>query len=389
MKFLRKKIKLQLISRMVIVVGVFGMISGYNLAFNEPLHVSALENISVSNSDRVGITQIGAEDSSIFFVKNNRTVVGIGSNSRGELGLGENISVHEPIILPIDNVKQTSCGRGFSVFLKNDGTVWSTGWNASGQLGIGSTDTYEYSPVKIQISNVKEINCGAEYTVFLKNDGTVWSSGNFGNNRSNTPISTNISNIKKIISGRYNSILVKSDNTLLSVGATEAIGLGYGTTNSTNINVFKYSDLKQISCGYNSTLYLKNDSTVWGYGDNSMGQLGNMLSKTQKALIQLPISNVKQIGSGKIHTVFVKNDGTVWSVGDNQYGQLGAGSKSTSEKAPVKVLIDNVNQVVCGQSYTIFIKNDGTIWFSGYSDRITSSLTQTNKPILISDKFPQ
>ncbi|WP_207729605.1 GA-like domain-containing protein [Clostridium cibarium] len=382
MSFLLKKSKFKWISNIVPTISLFAIVFGCNLLFSKALKVSALDSISLPNASKVGIKEISAGDYTVTFIKNNGTALGLGNGQA--LGTGST-EYYKPSKLSVDNIKQISHGRGFSVILKNDGTLYSSGWNATGQLGIGST-TDQSSPVKVSISDVKEINCGAEYALYLKNDGSLWYSGSFGNRKSTTPANTGISGIKKMISGRYNCILVRNDNTLLFVGNADAIGLSKTTSDPTTITNFRYSDLKQISCGYENTLYLKNDGTVWGYGSNN--GMGDIFSYNQTTLKQIPISGVKQVSCGKWHTVFLKNDGTVWGVGSNMSGQLGIGN-TNSQSQLAKMSIDNVAQVIAGDGYTIFVKNDGTIWFTGETSGLRQLLKSDNTttPVLISNIF--
>lgn len=361
--FFNKKAILKWIRKSLIVTTVCGIGVTYNAVFNEPIKANAFGNLDVSDTSLTGFKQISAGDGKAVFVQNDSEVIGVGENANGELGVGID-KLDEPTLLSVSNVKQVSSGRSTSMFLKNDGTVWACGLNSTGQLGVGNTKN-QFSYAKVNITNVKEVDCGAEYTVYLKNDGTVWSSGNFGSKSSNVPIYSGITNIKKVIAGRYHCILVRNNNALVVVGHTSAVGLGNGITNQTEINDFKYSDLKQIVCGYDTTLYLKNDGTVWAYGDDSnMFELGSYLAKYSKSPIQIPITNVIQMAVGKQQAFFVKSDGTVWGCGLNQNGELGIGNKN-EQNTLVKTPITNVKQVACGYGFTIFIKNDGTIWFSG------------------------
>lgn len=363
MNFLGKKAILKLISKSLVVTSILGIGVTYNLVFNENNTAYAFGGLDVLDTTSTGFKEISAGDYQAFFVKNNGEVINIGSNT------------NTPIKLSVSNVKKVSSGRDSTVLLKNDGTVWAYGWNVCGQLGIGNTQG-QSSPVKVNINDVKEVDSGAEYTAYLKNDGTVWAAGNFTTTNSNVPVNTGINNIKKIICGRYHCILVRNDNTLLmykTMGASKK-----------DITDFKYSDLKQIVCQYDTTVFLKNDGTAWFYGDNGpMYELGSYFSSgITDSIKKIPITNVAQIALGKRSSFFVKNDGTVWGCGYNDCGQLGIGKITSEAGTFVKASITNVKQVVSGSTFTIFIKGDGTIWFVGDVGTYNSTT-----PILISNSL--
>ena len=88
-------------------------------------------------------------------------------------------------------------------------------------------------------------------------------------------------------------------------------------------------DVKQVACGYDHTVIIKNDGSVWACGDNNNGELGLGNTTDRTTFIKVNINDVKQIACGHYHTIILKNDGTVWTCGDNEYGQLGLGNTST------------------------------------------------------------
>ena len=79
-----------------------------------------------------------------------------------------------------------------------------------------------------------------------------------------------------------------------------------------------------IACGRFHSLALKGDGTVWAWGDNRMGQLGDGTTVDRLTPAQVVgLENVQSIAAGTYFTVAMKPDGTVWSFGSNDYGQLG------------------------------------------------------------------
>ena len=132
------------------------------------------------------------------------------------------------------------------------------------------------------------------------------------------------------------------------------------------------------------TIALRGDGTVWAWGDNAKGQLGNGTTDPAYEPVPVldnssgtptPLSGVIAIAAGRDHSVAVKSDGTVWTWGSNQYGQLGDNSfSSTQRDHPVQVLfgdapniwpLTGVKAVAASDVHTIALKTDGTVWSWG------------------------
>ena len=120
---------------------------------------------------------------------------------------------------------------------------------------------------------------------------------------------------------------------------------------------------RKISCGYRHTCAIKNDGSLWAWGYNRDGQLGNGTTTDQTAPIQIGTStDWKEISCGGTYTLALKTDGTLWAWGTNDNGQLGNGT-TTKETIPIKIGIDtDWQKISCGYDHSLAIKNDGTLW---------------------------
>jgi alpha-tubulin suppressor-like RCC1 family protein len=276
-------------------------------------------------------------------LKNDGTVWTWGSNLYGALGNGlsgtQNNSSTPIQVLVINNVKAISAGGWHSVALKQDGTVWTWGWNDDGQIGDGS-NTNKTIPTQVpNLNNVVQIAAGSYHNLALKNDGTVWAWGDnlYGqlgdgsNSDKNTPVQVlGLNNVVQIASGRFFSMAVKSDGTLWAWGQNLYGQLGDNTTNDKNtpIQVQGIDNVSTlIACGAFHTIAIKNDGTVWTWGRNTYGNLGNNTVNNSSIPIQLTdVSNVQGVAAGTNFTTLFKNDGTFWGCGRNASGQLGDGT---------------------------------------------------------------
>jgi alpha-tubulin suppressor-like RCC1 family protein len=303
-----------------------------------------------------------------------------GSNSYGQHGNGTsggNASTPVAVSSLNSGVTQVSGGGSHCLALKSDGTVWAWGWNNFGQLGIGNT-TDSNVPVQVSsLSSVSKIYAGSNHNMALKSDGSVWTwgsngSGQLGNNttnNSNTPIQvTGISNVSKIAAGRYHCLALKNDGTLWVWGSNVYGQLGNGTNTQSKIPIqISLSNVVEIAAGEEQSLALKSDGTVWAWGYNNVGQLGNGNNTNSNVPVQVTsLSGITDISTliGD-HCVALKNDGTVWTWGYNFYGQLG-NNTNTSSNVPVQVSgLTNVTDVEAGGNHCHAMKNDGSIWAWG------------------------
>ncbi|MBK5286220.1 MAG: T9SS type A sorting domain-containing protein, partial [Bacteroidia bacterium] len=130
---------------------------------------------------------------------------------------------------------------------------------------------------------------------------------------------------------------------------------------------FMLNGIISISSGQFHSFALKNDGTVWAWGNNSYGQLGIGTTTGTSIPIQVNISNVIKIRAGDRHTLALKNDGTIWTWGSNSQGQLGDGS-TTDRIIPGQVnTLTEITEITAGWSHSLVLKNDGTVWAWGFN----------------------
>ena len=336
------------------------------------------------------VKQIACGSYHTVILKNDGSIWSCGANNNGQLGLGDTTN-RNTFTQVTNDVKQIDCGDNHTFILKNDGSVWCCGRNQYGQLGLGDVDDNVHSTFTQVITNinndVNQIACCYDFTFILKNDGSVYSCGRNDHGElglndntykpSFTQVTTNINNdVKQIACGYAHALILKNDGSLWGCGWNINGELGLNDTATrytftqvtTNIN----NDVKQVACGCDFTVILKNDGSIWSCGYNSAGQLGLGNNTTRKTFTQVTTNinnDVKQISCGYNHTFILKNDGSIWGCGYNGSGQLGLGD-TTNRKTFTKVttnINNDVKQIACGVEYTFILKNDGTIWACGWN----------------------
>ncbi|CAJ36967.1 RCC1 domain-containing protein [Methanocella arvoryzae] len=158
--------------------------------------------------------------------------------------------------------------------------------------------------------------------------------------------------------------MIKNDGSLWAWGNNNNGQLGDGTYINRLVPVLikDYTDLlggnligiSSIDGGYGYTVILRNDGTVWTSGNNDAGQLGQRNRADNAVFTQIPnMSNVARIDAGEGHVLALKVDGTVWSWGDNSFGQLGNGSKALTGE-PARVMgVQGIRSIAAGGRHSI------------------------------------
>ena len=281
----------------------------------------------------------------------------------------------------LSNVAAVSNGSSYSVMLAKDGTVWGWGYNGNGRFGNGSASS-TYTPTQGSWSGIVAVTAGFMSTYGIKGDGTVWAAGSslyqmLGSGVTTdqyNPVQVNgLSNVLAIAAGHNHMLALKNDGTVWAWGSefSGEIGDG-GAANSQPVNpvqVLGLTGVVAISAGYSHSLALKVDGTVWAWGSNAQGQLGGTYPSAS-APVQIPgLAGVVSISASNVgwHSLAAKSDGTVWAWGYNRNGQLGDGT-SVDHSVPVQVLgLSYVKQVAAGVDFSAAEQSDGSVWTWGHN----------------------
>ncbi|MGB9849149.1 MAG: Ig-like domain-containing protein, partial [Moorellaceae bacterium] len=172
----------------------------------------------------------------------------------------------------------------------------------------------------------------------------------------------------KIAGGDNHSLAVKSDGTVWAWGWNYYGQLGDGTTinHTTPMRVTNLTGVVAVAAGIYHSLALKSDGTAWAWGWNGYGHLGDGTTTNRTAPVQVQgLTGVVAVAAGGYHSLALKSDGTVWAWGRNYEGQLGDGT-TTNRYTPVQVKnLTGVVAVAAGYYHSLALKSDGTVWAWG------------------------
>jgi alpha-tubulin suppressor-like RCC1 family protein len=122
----------------------------------------------------------------------------------------------------------------------------------------------------------------------------------------------------------------------------------------------------QAVAGYDHTIVLKENGTVWAYGRNDYGQCGNGNREKYTELTQvIGLTGIKKISTTAVHVLALKQDGTVWGFGDNLSGKIGDGT-TTNRAIPVQISsLNNIKEIAAGGTHSLAVKEDGSLFTWG------------------------
>ena len=264
-------------------------------------------------------------------------------------------------------------------------SLFTWGFNGSGGLGDGTTSNRS-SPVSSAGGGTiwSIVSAGNSHTIAIKSDGTLWTWGNNGSGRLGDGTITNRSSPGTVAGGGTswcfaaaggydNSAAIKTDGTLWTWGRNNPSSvLGDGTSSnrsSPGTTAGGGTTWCMVSIGAGGHgLAIKTDGTLWAWGGNSFGQLGDGTTTARTSPITVAGGGTTwcAVSAGNSHSAGVKTDGTLWTWGFNGSGRLGDGT-TTNRSSPGTLSGGGTTwcAVCLGALYGVGLKTDGTLWTWG------------------------
>jgi alpha-tubulin suppressor-like RCC1 family protein len=208
--------------------------------------------------------------------------------------------------------------------------LYAWGNNTEGEVGDGTTEN-KSNPVQIgTLTNWGSVSSGDNITAAIKLNGTLWGWG---------------------------------------LNVRGAIGDGTVIYRSSPVQIGALTNWSQVSFGVGNvhTASVKTDGTLWGWGTNSVGQIGDNTQVYRSSPVQIgALTNWSQVDAGSLHTAAVTTSGELYAWGVADGGRLGNGLESGNILSPIQIgALTNWSQVSAGNEHTASVKTDGTLWIWG------------------------
>lgn len=336
-----------------------------------------------------------------------------GPNKYGQLGNNSTTDSHVPVpvqLPPGVTATAVAAGGSHSLLLASDGSVYAWGYNSFGQLGNDST-TDSSVPVKVQLPDgvtATAISAGNGHSLALASDGRVyawgWNSngqlGNAGYN-SHVPVQVKLPDgvtATAIAAGKFHSLLVASDGSVYAWGYDNAGQLGNDSTTDSPVPVKVLLPVGVTATGvaggeYHS-LALASDGSVYAWGYGCAGQLGDNSTAESHIPVKvlLPVG-VRAIGiAAASQSLALISDGRVYAWGWNGYGQLGNNS-TTDSSVPIPVQFPSgvtAMAVAAGGSHSLALAADGSVygWGSDTQGQLGDDSTIDGRHVPVRTELP-
>ncbi len=387
-----------------------------------------------------------------YVLSPSTAAAGFGYDGSGNLG-NKIYTLHETLAVAVDTsaadgsaltgktVVSVAAGNGHSLALAADGTVYAWGYNAYGQLGNNSVISSNV-PVAVDMSaadgsalagkTVIAIALGQSYSLALASDGKVYAwgyngEGELGNGTTSTssvPVAVDMTGalagktVIAIAAGQSHSLALASDGTVYAWGYNNGAQLGDGSTANSLVPIavdtlagdgsaLVNKTVVAIAAGESHSLVLASDGTLYAWGYNGHGQLGN---GSAVANFFFPVAvnmsgaltgkTVAAIAAGGNHCLALASDGTVFAWGFNSAGELGNNSTANSS-VPLAVDMSaadgsalagkTVVAIAGGGVHSLALASDGTLYAWGYGgdgQLGNGSLANSSIPVAVSASGP-
>ena len=297
-------------------------------------------------------------------------------SSTGTPGSGSGSGTTPPATGGAGTWASVSAGYYYSVAIKNDGTLWAWGRNSGGQLGDGTTVSKKV-PTRIgSANNWTAVSAGGGTTVAIKADGTLWAWGAYPGDGTTVAkrVPTQIggsANWASVSAGGTHALATKTDGTLWAWGTNTAGQLGNGFAGpdwKVPTQIGSATTWAAVSAGHEHSVAIRTDRTLWGWGYNRSGQLGDGTTVSKNVPTRIGTGATwASVSASSYSTHATKTDGTLWAWGSGSYGILGDGT--TADKAvPTQIgAATNWAAVSAGGSGVVARKTDRTLWAWGGS----------------------
>ena len=306
----------------------WGMMVGHRYAQNAPFnHVRPMEQVQISGAvvyvSTAGMGNMSEARNHAMAITSDGALWGWGDNGYGQLGDGTYTRRSQPVWIK-DNIVAVATGPLNTMAIDAEGILWGWGDNTFGQLATCHSDhVLSNQPIKI-MGDVVSVSVGFGHILAMRTDGSLWGWGN----RTGLGI------------GR----VLNPDNDLAALGHPQPTEI--------------MEDVISIATGSAHSLAITSDGTLWAWGSNGEGQLGNGTDEMSPYPTRIK-EGVVAIAAAFWHSAAITQDGGLYTWGSNSSGQLGTGD-ADGRFSPERVM-DGVIQVSTGRLNTMAARYNGDV----------------------------
>jgi alpha-tubulin suppressor-like RCC1 family protein len=313
-----------------------------------------------------------------------------GANDSGQLGDGTTTSRTTPTVVAFAAAAPVALAAGYthSLLLDADGVVWATGNNYSAQVGVENKVQISRFTSVGGLGKVSTIAAGRDLSLAVEIGGAarLWgsnASGELGDAqatmRSTAGMVTGLDQVKAIAAGAAHSLAVREDGSLWGWGGNIIGELGdEGASRAVPAAIAGVGQVVAVAARSFVSMAVLADGSVLAFGDNEDGQLGDGTTSFMRAQPKpvIGLSGVSAVALGGRHALALKRDGTVWAWGNNRVGQLGDAT-TTSRLKPVQVKgLAGIVSIAAGIYHSLAVDTRGSLWQWGDGETVVTTPTQ-------------
>jgi alpha-tubulin suppressor-like RCC1 family protein len=279
-----------------------------------------------------------------------------GRNGSAQLGVERSESASAP--MPMDGRwLDVAAGDAVSVGIAADGTMHMWGEWKTMLSNAGRSGGRKGRPRQVAMGAWSTVEMGADHALALRGDGTLWAMGDNG-------------------AGQTGCEASAAGRTLCAVGS--AVGSAVGGAGGA-AGKEKWTGM---AAGERFSVAIREDSTLWSWGNNAMGQLGRGTLSEREGLGQVGSERWIAVSAGAHHVLAIRADGTLWAWGAGGNGALGVGTTG-NQAAPVQVGYDKWTSVSAGKGFSAALRADGEFLIWGDLGFMQGPGTESKNPIAL------
>jgi len=336
------------------------------------------ENFATGVSDFVSPVSVGPGWNSTAIVSRNGRLYAWGYNVAGTIGDGTTVNKSWPVQIGTSSWSQVHGGASHTAAINSIGQLYAWGLNTSGQLG-DNTSINRSSPVLISTSSWTQVRLGLSHTMALRTDGALFAWGSNSNAQLglninsftanfSSPVQVGTSSWIQIGTNNLTTHAIRSDGGLFGWGDNSVGQIGNNT-----VNVDGTLSWTQVANGFASatqfrTFGIRSDGALlaWGAGNN-YGELGIGVFGFRSSPVQLGTSSWSQVAAGQFHALAIRTDGALFAWGRNDNGGALGDNTIISKSSPVQIGTSSWSKVGAGADHSVAIRSDGALFAWGYN----------------------